>query len=128
MLTRLSKGELVLHSPKFRQMMKINFPFLHITSQRINLNWKILNSGKKVLDNLIEGMYVDCFFIFREYIQNASDSIDEAVNQGFLANRREGQIEITLSIDSAIIKDNGVGVSKVNAIEELGDIGASKKT
>ena len=27
LLTRLSKGELVLQSPKFRQMMKINFPF-----------------------------------------------------------------------------------------------------
>ena len=27
MLTRLGKGELVLHSQKFRQMMKINFPF-----------------------------------------------------------------------------------------------------
>ena len=83
--------------------------------------------GKKVLDNLIEGMYVDCFFIFREYVQNASDSIDEAVKQGFLTNRREGQIEITLSLDTAIIRDNGMGVSKVNAIEELGYIGASKK-
>ena len=27
LLTRLRKGELVLQSPKFRQMMKINFPF-----------------------------------------------------------------------------------------------------
>ena len=47
------------------------------------------------------------------------------VNQGFLANRREGQIEITLSIDSAIIKDNEWVYQ--HAIEELGDIGASKK-
>jgi len=27
LLTRLHKGELILHSPKFRQMMKIKFPF-----------------------------------------------------------------------------------------------------
>ena len=35
--------------------------------------------GKNVIETLTLGMYEDARFIFREYIQNAADQIDEAV-------------------------------------------------
>ena len=113
LLTRLGKGELVLQSPKFRQMMKINFPFPSYHQPKDQKLDKVhIKLGKKVLDNLIEGMYSDSFFIFREYIQNASDSIDDAVDAGLLKHRREGEIIIDLSLDTVIIKDNGTGIKK----------------
>ena len=46
--------------------------------------------GKKVLDNLIEGMYTDSLFMYREYVQNSTDAIGEAVRMGLLENRRHG--------------------------------------
>jgi hypothetical protein len=44
--------------------------------------------GKTVLETLTSGMYDDARFIFREYIQNAADQIDEAVELGILKEVR----------------------------------------
>ena len=34
--------------------------------------------GKDVIESLTLGMYEDCRFIYREYIQNAADAVDKA--------------------------------------------------
>ena len=83
--------------------------------------------GKALLDSIIEGMYADSFFVFREYIQNSSDSIDDAVEKGFLRNQRAGNIELKLGSDFIEIKDNGIAVTKNKFIDHLVDIGASVK-
>jgi molecular chaperone HtpG len=49
--------------------------------------------GKHVLESLSLGMYSNPFDIYREYIQNASDSIDEAYKQSLLL-KDEGEIYI----------------------------------
>ena len=36
--------------------------------------------GKDVIESLTLGMYEDCRFIYREYIQNAADAIDKAID------------------------------------------------
>ena len=40
--------------------------------------------GKDVIESLTLGMYEDCRFIYREYIQNAADAIDKAVSEGLI--------------------------------------------
>ena len=35
--------------------------------------------GKDVIESLTLGMYEDCRFIYREYIQNSADQVDKAV-------------------------------------------------
>ena len=37
--------------------------------------------GKYAIESLTTGMYTDPFVIYREYIQNATDAIDEAIKQ-----------------------------------------------
>lgn len=37
--------------------------------------------GKHTLESLTSGMYSDPFVVFREYIQNATDSIDAAYKE-----------------------------------------------
>lgn len=85
--------------------------------------------GKHTLESLTSGMYSDPYVVFREYIQNAADSIDSAYEAAVL-KPGEDQIRITLSPSERkiIIEDNGVGVAKENALKSLVSIGNSKKS
>ena len=40
--------------------------------------------GKHALESLTTGMYSDPLVVFREYIQNSADAIDEALLKGIL--------------------------------------------
>ncbi|MFW6027063.1 MAG: hypothetical protein ACOCRX_12070 [Candidatus Woesearchaeota archaeon] len=88
-----------------------------------------INIGKFTLESLTTGMYFNAMIIFREYIQNATDAIDEAVNCNLLNNKDEGKINIQLNSKkkSIIIKDNGIGVPTNKAWNILCDIGNSEK-
>ena len=68
------------------------------------------------------------FELYREYVQNAADSIDEALEQGIL-KKGEEKISITVSESERIIKisDNGTGVGANDIYSNLIDIGNSKK-
>lgn len=84
--------------------------------------------GKHTLESLTSGMYSDPYVVFREYIQNAADAIDMAVQQGILS-ASDGKINISLSPANhqIVILDNGVGLSVQNAAQTLVSIGNSKK-
>ena len=85
--------------------------------------------GKHTLESLTTGMYADPYVVFREYIQNAADAIDNAVRQGILL-KSAAEIIIHLSpVERAIvISDNGTGLSANEAEQTLISIGNSKKT
>jgi len=85
--------------------------------------------GKNVLETLTTGMYDDARFIFREYIQNAADQIDFAVEQEILDDKSQGEIQITIdSIAKQIsIEDNATGVSTNDILQFLGDVANSQK-
>lgn len=85
--------------------------------------------GKHALESLTTGMYSDPFVVFREYIQNAADSVDDAVNRKIIASG-EDKIEIIFSImeRKISIKDNGTGISYIDAEKTLISVGNSKKT
>ena len=84
--------------------------------------------GKNILDNLTTGMYADSKVIYREYIQNACDQIDLAVNLGILS-ADEGYIDIFTDSKKRYIsiKDNATGVKADAFIEDVGDIANSSK-
>ena len=85
--------------------------------------------GKHALESLTTGMYADPYVVFREYIQNAADAIDNAVRQRLLT-RDSAKIVIHLSPaeKSIIISDNGTGIRTDEAEQALISIGNSKKT
>lgn len=85
--------------------------------------------GKDILELLSSSMYVNPLTIYREYVQNAADSIDEAVEAGELGDRSEGRVEIKIDHIGrrAVIRDNGAGVSPKKFLPVLTAFGASQK-
>lgn len=49
--------------------------------------------GKNFLENLTVAMYENSFTVYREFIQNAADSIDKAVATG-LMDKEDAVIDI----------------------------------
>lgn len=84
--------------------------------------------GKNIWDNLTTGMYSDSKIIFREYIQNACDAIDDAVSLGLL-NENEGEIEIILDDKQRKVSiiDNGIGVKLSEFRSKVGNVADSDK-
>jgi len=85
--------------------------------------------GKNVIETLTLGMYEDARFIFREYIQNAADQIDEAVELEILNSRADGKIDIEIDDQNRRITiiDNATGIKAENVLNFLGDVAASTK-
>lgn len=84
--------------------------------------------GKFTLETLTTGMYDSPKDIYREYIQNAVDSIDNAITQGILKPSKDAiDIKIDRTNACITITDNGTGVSVEKAQEYLLDIGNSVK-
>ncbi len=86
--------------------------------------------GKFTLESLTTGMYNDPMVIFREYIQNCTDSIDIALSKGILASYDKARIEVDVDPlkRSIRILDNGTGVKSKDVVEMLNNIGKSVKS
>lgn len=84
--------------------------------------------GKYTLESLTNGMYSDPLDLFREYIQNAVDSIDVALDQQLdLKENFEIQVRVDELAGEIKIHDNGCGVKKSKVRSTLVDIGNSQK-
>ena len=85
-------------------------------------------AGKFLLEILTKGMYSNPMHIYREYIQNSSDSIDKAIEAGILQTT---EAEIHIFIDdkerNIVIRDNGLGIPLNIAEVKLMNVGASDK-
>ena len=84
--------------------------------------------GKDLIQMLMFAVYPEPETIFREYIQNASDSIKEAVNQNII-DKDDGHISIEIKpeIQTITITDNGIGINSNVAESVLKDIAQSTK-
>ena len=84
--------------------------------------------GKFTLESLTTGMYSEPESCYREYIQNAVDSLDTALIEGLLQTH---DFRIEIIVDSSrqeiSVKDNGVGIKKDLVRKTLLDIGNSTK-
>ena len=84
--------------------------------------------GKDILDLLAGSMYVDPLNIYREYVQNAADSIDEARDQGLkFSNAPEVEITFNQLERVVTIRDQGAGVASNEFVKRLTAIGSSHK-
>ena len=84
--------------------------------------------GKDILELLSTSMYVDPMTIYREYIQNAADSIDEARANGALP-ASGGQVQVWVDANARIIRirDDGTSIPWPEFVERLSNLGASRK-
>jgi molecular chaperone HtpG len=85
--------------------------------------------GKDILEVLSSAMYVDPLAIYREFVQNAADAIDEARRVGLLASAEAGTVEIEIDIAkrTALIRDNGTGVPAAEFGMRMTAFGSSAK-
>lgn len=86
------------------------------------------NIGKNVIENLTTGMYDNPLSIYREYIQNAADSIDKALKTGLL-KKGDAIIDIFIESDKRAIsiKDTACGIPKDKFYKTLSTIADSSK-
>lgn len=85
--------------------------------------------GKNIIEIITSSMYDDPKTIYREYIQNAADSIDKAVETGLLKRIEDGEISISLDKKdrTILIEDNGTGIRQVDVAKILIDVADSNK-
>ena len=74
-------------------------------------------------------MYVDPMTIYREYVQNAADAIDDAREKGLLDADEPGRVDIIFDpgTRSVRIRDNGTGIAGRSFVRRLTALGASGK-
>lgn len=86
--------------------------------------------GKDLIELLTGAMYVNPMSLFREYIQNAADSIDQAVATGtyeIYGTKPMVNIYADVATRTIRIRDNGMGLPKAAFARTLSAIGESKK-
>ena len=82
--------------------------------------------GKDVIDSLTESMYKESACILREYIQNAADQIDIAIERGILIPSNAG-IYITLKDGNISVRDNATGIQSGDVLKRLVYVASSNK-
>ena len=84
--------------------------------------------GKDVFELFAGAMYAEPLSIFREYVQNAADALDEARAEG-LCHTEESDIQIWFNHAERTvrIRDLGAGVPGSQFVRRLTSIGASRK-
>jgi hypothetical protein len=97
-----------------------------LSPEKLNTNGPLI--GKQLFDVITSGMYDNPLMIYREYIQNAVDSIDFASRNGLMSHDK-GNIKIYLDGEKReiIIEDNGAGISGDRAAQVLSSLGMSPK-
>lgn len=84
--------------------------------------------GKDVIESLTLGMYEDCRFIYREYIQNAADAVDKAIDCALLKKGEEAiHVRINKDEKSISIQDNATGIPGEKVMTILRNIAHSTK-
>jgi len=86
-------------------------------------------TGPHIMDIVSSGMYNDPMMVLREFIQNSTDSIDQAIISGNLSiNEAEIAIQINGRARTITVHDNGNGVPNNKVKRTLCSIAASEKT
>ena len=85
--------------------------------------------GKNIIEILTTGMYENPLVIYREYIQNAVDSINQAVEVELFNDIREGEIDIEIYPEKKKVSfcDNALGIEANKSWGILTSVAASGK-
>lgn len=84
--------------------------------------------GKNFLENLTVAMYENSFTVYREFIQNAADSIDKAIASG-LITKDEAIIDIHIEYNKRriTVNDNACGIPMREFKKRMTDVADSDK-
>lgn len=84
---------------------------------------------KGLISMLMFRLYSNERTIYREYVQNALDSINSAVKLHILDQLKDGVVNINIDYEGRriVIRDNGKGIQAKDAVRILLDISASNK-
>ena len=93
-----------------------------------NLNYSA-EVRKGVISMLMFNLYAHEQTIYREYVQNALDSINAAVRLHILDQLKDGVVRIDIDYEGRriVIRDNGKGIQAADAVRVMLDISASNK-
>lgn len=93
-----------------------------------NLNYSS-EVRKGLISMLMFNLYSHEQTIYREYVQNALDSINAAVKLHILDQLKDGVVGIDIDYEGRriVIRDNGKGIQSADAVRILLDISASNK-
>jgi hypothetical protein len=105
----------------------MTFSAINISKQPKTLIDSDIVVGKDILELLANAMYVDPLTIYREYIQNAADSIDEARMAGLSLDDPHIMITLDHAERTIRIRDNGEGIPNTDFVKRITAIGASHK-
>jgi hypothetical protein len=85
--------------------------------------------GHDLLQLLSSSMYTEPMTIYREYVQNATDAIDEGLRCNLISDVTDARVTITADqrARSVTILDNGIGLSNEEIVPRLLAVGASRK-
>lgn len=87
--------------------------------------------GKDILELVSSAMYLEPLTVYREYLQNSADAIDDARRSGVLGPGEPGRVEITLDgsvgVRAVRVRDNGSGIPAEEFLVRLRSFGASGK-
>jgi hypothetical protein len=85
--------------------------------------------GKDLLELLTRAMYIDPLAIYREYVQNSTDAIEQARRQGIFGSKDVGCIEVHIDLPQRTIRirDNGTSIPRAEFVQRLLAIGLSNK-
>lgn len=86
--------------------------------------------GKKLLQLCMGQNYYDSNVVYREYVQNACDSLYAAQRMGLIKNLQNSEVisvEINRYAHEVVVLDRGTGVPFDKIGDTLVDIGASTK-
>lgn len=85
--------------------------------------------GKDQMRQYMGGLYENSMVIFREYLQNACDAVEQALEEGLIPNRRHANIAVKIDQYNKriIIEDVGIGISTKNIGPYLVDVASSQK-
>ena len=105
-------------------------PSASLRRARPGRSWTSLTApiviGKDILELLGSSMYIDPMSIYREYVQNAADAIDDARESALVD---EGTVDFAIDVAARTVKirDNGCGLAESDFLQRLTSFGASDK-
>lgn len=84
-------------------------------------------AGKKLLQICMGDIYPNPMVVYREYVQNSCDSLQEAEKRGMFSSNVQKLVSIKIYFNSISIHDRGIGVRKDDVVKSLIDLSYSQK-
>ncbi len=85
--------------------------------------------GKSQMRQYMGDLYENPMVVYREYIQNACDAIEDALSEGLILDRKKTTIIVKIDTfnKNIIFEDKGIGIKREQIAPYLVDIASSKK-